>query len=68
MDDREGVDMQQTTDDEPDCEAPRAFAALQSTSVHSASGRPAYVVHAAGAPIPATAPGCPTSCWCGGRP
>jgi hypothetical protein len=42
--------------------------AMVSTPVATTTGRPAYVVHAAGAEVPATAPGCGPGCWCGGRP
>lgn len=41
---------------------------MLSTQVPSATGRPAYIVHPAGADVPATAPACPADCpTCRGR-
>lgn len=41
---------------------------LVSTRVASTTGRPAYIVHAPGAEVPAAAPACPADCpTCRGR-
>jgi len=39
-------------------------AVMVSTRVPSTTGRPAYIVHTPGTPIPAEAPACPATCWC----
>jgi hypothetical protein len=47
---------------------PAAPASLLSTRVPPVDGRPAYIVHAPGADVPAVAPACPPDCaTCRGR-